>query len=125
LSTGRIAAAYERFSGIRQVTPVCTPPNNASLGLPESKSQTASRSVQPFLHTSRQSVPIRYNGTPFPPSKLALPMGGWTSSDRWFLGPIRAQIPNGISIGSAVSEGLTTVADRPTDRRTDHDTISV
>jgi len=26
-SNGRITAAYERFSGIRQVEPGCTPPN--------------------------------------------------------------------------------------------------
>jgi len=33
-----------------------------------------------------------------------------------FLGPTRVQIPNGISIGSAVFAGLTAVTDRPTDR---------
>jgi len=40
-----------RLNGIRQVSPVCTPP---TLGLPESTNQTTSRSVQPFLHSSRQ-----------------------------------------------------------------------
>jgi len=60
LATGRIAAAHARFRGILQVAPVCTPPNNASLGPPESRSQTASRSVQRFLHSSQQSVPILY-----------------------------------------------------------------
>jgi len=52
LTTGCIATAHERFSGIHQVAPVCTPPNNAFLGPPESKSQTASGSVQPFLQGS-------------------------------------------------------------------------
>ena len=33
---------------------------------PDSASPTASRSVQPSLHTSWQRVPILYNGTPFP-----------------------------------------------------------
>jgi len=31
LTTGRIAAAYGQFNGIRQVAPVCTPPNTWSL----------------------------------------------------------------------------------------------
>jgi len=46
-----------------------------SLVPPKSSTQTASRSVQPFLHSSPQSVPILYNGTPLSPSKLLLPMG--------------------------------------------------
>jgi len=32
LTTGRIAAAHRQFSGIRKVTPVCTPPNTCFLG---------------------------------------------------------------------------------------------
>jgi len=36
-----------------------------------SVSQMASPSVQPFLHSSRQRVPILYNGPPHPP-KIAL-----------------------------------------------------
>ena len=40
------------------------PSNNSFLGPLESKSQTASRSVQPFLHISRRRVPILYNGPP-------------------------------------------------------------
>jgi len=32
LTTGRIAAAHGRFSGIRQVSPVCNPPNTCFLG---------------------------------------------------------------------------------------------
>jgi len=39
---------------------------HAFLGPPKSKSQTASRSVQPFFHRSWQSVPILYNGVSFP-----------------------------------------------------------
>ena len=49
--------------------------------------------------------------------KLSLPMGGsGLPSNSWFLGPIQAHNPNGISIGSAVFAGLTTVTDRQTDR---------
>jgi len=38
---GRIAAAHGRFDGIRQVAPVCTPPNTCFLGPPESTTQMA------------------------------------------------------------------------------------
>jgi len=41
-----------RFSRIRQVAPVCTPSNTWFVGPTESTSQTAFRSVQPFLNTS-------------------------------------------------------------------------
>ena len=41
----------------------------------ESTSKTASRSVQLFLHSCRQSTPILYNGPPFP-VKIAASYGG-------------------------------------------------
>jgi len=51
---GRIAAARERFNRIRMVAPICTPRlTHASLDPRESVPQTASRSVQPFLQSSR------------------------------------------------------------------------
>jgi len=46
--------------------------NLCFLGPPESITQTADRSVQPFLHSLRQKVPKLYNGRLFPP-KLPLP----------------------------------------------------
>ena len=46
-------------------------------------------------------------------------------SNTWFLEPTRVHNPNGISIGSVVFAGLTTVTDRQTDRQTDHATPSV
>jgi len=90
------------------------------LGPPESKSRTASRSVQPFLHSSRQRVPILYNGPPLFPSKFPISMGIWGSNTRFF-GRIRIHFRNRISIGSAVFARLTIV----TDRETDHATPSV
>jgi len=61
-------------------------------------------------------------GRPFLPSKLPLPMGGsGPPSNTWFPGPTRVLSPNGISIGSAVLAGLTSV----TDQLTDHATRSV
>ena len=46
-------------------------------------------------------------------------------SNTWFPGFTRVLDPNGISIGSAVFTGLTSVTDRPTDRPTDYATRSV
>jgi len=65
---------------------------NASLDPHESTSQTASRSTQPFLHSSLQSFPILHNGPPFP-SKLPLRMGIWTPYNSQFLGPIPVHNP--------------------------------
>jgi len=44
LQKGRIVAAHERYNSIRQVAPVCTPPNTCSLG---------HRSPQPKRHLDR------------------------------------------------------------------------
>jgi len=43
-------------------------------------------------------------------------------SNTWFLGPTQVLNPNGISVGSAIIAGLTTVTDRQTDRQTDRTT---
>jgi len=50
---------------------------SASFGPPESTTQRANRSLQLFLHSWRNKVPILYNGCPFP-QKLSIPMGIWT-----------------------------------------------
>ena len=95
------------------------PSNNASLGPPESKLQTTSRSVQPFLHISRQRDTILYNGPHLFPLKIApFPWEIWSLSNTRFLGPIRTHNPNCISIGSSVFAQLTAVSlyftmDRP------------
>ena len=104
------------FARLRQ----CVTRLTHSLGPPESESKTASRSVQPFLHSSPQSVPILYSGIPL---KIAPSHWGCgPPSNTWFPGPTRVLIQNGISIGSAVIAGLTTVTDRQTDRPTDRAT---
>ena len=91
------------------------PPSNICfLGPPESIPHTASWSVQPFLHSSRQKVPIAYNGRRL---KRALAHGRiWTMSNTCFLGPTRVHNPNCVSIGSAVFAELTIVTGSPTDR---------
>jgi len=73
----------------------------ASFGQPESTTQMANRSVQPFLHSSWQKVPIFDNGRPFSP-KFPFSWGIWTPSNSWFLEPDQAHSQNSISIGSAV-----------------------
>jgi len=100
---------------------------HASLDPPESTYQTASRSVQPFLHSSRQKVPILYNGSPIlaAPRNCPFAWAIWTPSNTWFRGPTRVHNPNGISIGSAGFAGLTIVTDRQTDRPTNRPRYSV
>jgi len=64
-----------------------------SFGPSEPTTQTASRSVRPFLHRWQQSVPILYNGAPFSPQNYPLHME-WSGprSNTWFLWPTR--VPN-------------------------------
>jgi len=58
----------------------------------------------------------QHSGETFP-SKLPISVrGSGLPSNTWFLGPTRVLNPNGISIGSAVFVGLSTVTDRQTDR---------
>ena len=49
--------------------------------------------------------------------------GIWAPCNTYFLGLTRVHNPNGISIGSAVVAGLTTVTDRQTDRQTTTTTV--
>jgi len=73
-------------------------------------------SVQPLLHIwLLQCFPMAQT-----PLKSAPSCGEiCTPSNTWFLGPTRVTNPNGISIGSAVLDGLTNVFNRPTDWQTD------
>jgi len=52
--------------------------SHASFGPLESTTQMANWSVQPFMASSWQKVPIVYNVRPCPP-ELPIPMGIWTS----------------------------------------------
>jgi len=65
-----------------QVAPVCSHLIHAFLDTPESTSQTTSQSVQLFLNSSRQSVPIIYYTSP---SNLPLHMGA--------LDPLQNMVP--------------------------------
>jgi len=97
---------------------------HAFLGPPESKSKTASRSVQPFLHSSRQGVIILHYGPPLSPLTLPLHMED--------LDPIKYMVPwdhpspqlkqhlNRFSCFCRVH-----YRDRQTDRLADHATRSV
>jgi len=73
-------------------------PIHASWRPPESTSQTTSRLVQPFLHSSQQGMPILYNGLP-PPQKLPLCMRDLDPYlARGYLGPPESTCQNGISV---------------------------
>jgi len=110
------------FARFRYASPpnTCFPMKHVGCILaPLSSTQMASRSIQPFLHSSRQSVPILYNGPPF--SLKMAPSHGRISTR--FLGTTEIFNANDISMGSAGFWGLTTVTDRPTDHATRSVTI--
>jgi len=68
LTTGHIAVANGRFSGIRQVALVCTLPNTCFLGPSRVQIPNGVSIGSAVLHSSRhtQSVSILYNWPPFP-----------------------------------------------------------
>jgi len=68
---------------------------------PKSILQTASQSVQPILPSSRQKVPILYNGPPFCPPNCYFVLGSRHPSNTWFIWPTRVDTLNDMSIGSA------------------------
>jgi len=74
----------------------------ASFSTPESTAQMANRSVQPFLLSSRQKVPVLYNGGPFPPNCPFSWGGSGPPSISWFLEADRAHSPNCITIITAI-----------------------
>jgi len=59
-----------------------------------------------ILHSLQKKVPVPYNGRPFPQS-CPFPSRNWTASNTWFLGPIWAHNPNGISMSSAILAQMT------------------
>jgi len=61
-------------------------------------------------------------GRPFPLTIAPLHGGSGPPSNTWFPGPTRVLNPNGISIGSAIFAGLTSVTDRQTQRQTNRQT---
>jgi len=95
---------------------------HASLGQPESITQTASRSVQPFC-TDHDRVSLNFTTTAPFPLKITPSRGiSGPPSNTWFPGPTRVLNPNGISMASAVLAGLISVIDTETDRPTDKQT---
>jgi len=65
-------------------------------------------------------------GRPYPPQNCPLPSGDLDPNlihGCWFPGPTRVLNPNGISIGSPIIAGLTSVTDIPTDQATQSVTI--
>ena len=89
---------------------------HGSLDPPDSASQMAPWSVQLFLHSSPQSVPILYNGPPSPPH---------ISCSHLIHGSLGQPQSSTHTTSQSVFAGLTTVTDCLTDRPTDHTTQSV
>ena len=108
---GQSNLASQGCTAVSTVVSMCTQSNIYFLGsTPKSKSQKASGSFQLFLHSSRQTVPILYNGRSFP-KNCPFPRGSESPSNiniiRW--AHLSPQTKHGTSIGSAVFAGLTTV----------------
>jgi len=81
---------------------MCTPCNICFIGSRVHTTQTASRSVQPLLHSSRQIVVGHARACPFL-KKLPLRLGrSRPTYNTRFLGSTRVHNPNGISVGSAI-----------------------
>jgi len=91
-----------------------------SLDPPKSTSQTISQLIQPFLHSSRHTMPIRYNGPLLSAQKLPISMEIWTLSNTWFLGP-----PDCTTQTASWSWFISAVSARLTLWQTDHATRSV
>jgi len=81
-----------------------------------------------FSHFTQLTVqhPYTLQWAALSPSEFLVPIGGsGLPSNACFLGPMRVQKPNGISIGSTILQGLqlwqiNRETDRPTDRQTEH-----
>jgi len=79
----------------------------ASFGALKSTTDTANGSVQSFLHSLWQKVPILYNGRPCPP-ELPLLMGDLDlPCNTWCFRPKRVHNPNDTSISSAIFAQMT------------------
>jgi len=100
-------AAYRRFSCIRQVVPVCTPPNTCFLWPTRVHIQNATSIGSATL--AQLTAESRYTlHQPLPPLISTHSHGDlYSPSNTWFLGPTWILKPNGICIGSAVFAQLT------------------
>ena len=98
-----------------------------SVGTMQSAAAVAMMPLLTFcgVHRSPQQWPtMPFVGSDCPQNCL-FPLRFWPPSKTWILGLTLVTHPNGISIGSSRSVGLTNVANRETDTQTDHATPSI
>ena len=132
----RVGRRKHRFNRVHHVAPMC-PHGRAHwrhlANMIEVELPSAHRSLQPkreidrfsrcCISHGRKSLYLQW--APFPQKIAPSHRGRRTPSNTWFLGPTQVLNPNGISIGSTVFAGLTSVTDRRTDRQTDRPRYSV
>jgi len=125
LTTGRIAAGHGLFSSIEGtlVLPGEYDWTCVSFGPPKSTIQMANWLVQPFLHSSRQKVPILTMGSSFP-QNCFFPGGSGPHLVDGSLAYPSPQPKRHFDRFSCFA-GLTSVIDWETNRPTDHATRSV
>jgi len=123
MTTGRIAVAHGQFSGIRWVVLGAPHLNAWFLELIGAHNPNGILIGSAVFCTANHRVSLYCTmGHPSPPQNCPFLCAIWTPSNTWFLGPTQDRNPTGISIGSAVFAGLTTVTDRLTVRQTDSPT---
>ena len=102
----------------------CAPlPNTCSLGTTRVRIRNGiSIGSAVFAQLTAQSRYTSQQATRSPPQNCLFPRRPVLPSNTWLLGPTRVLNRNGMSIGSVVYAGLTTVRDRQTDRQTQQPT---
>jgi len=85
-----------------------------SLASPSPQSKQHLDRLSCFFTQVTAECPYTLQSDAPPPSKLPLPIRDleWPQSNIWFPGPTQVLNPSGISIGSAVFAGLTSVTDK-------------
>ena len=93
-----------------------------SLGPSKPTNRTASRSVQPFLHSSRHSVPIFYNGPPLPPPNWPFSWGSGPNLMHGSLGSPKSSTQTASCLVELFLQDRAHYCDKQTDRQTDRPT---
>jgi len=96
-----------------------------SLGPSKPTNRTASRSVQPFLHSSRHSVPIFYNGPPLPPQNWPFSWGSGPNLMHGSLGSPKSSTQTASCLVELFLQDRAHYCDKQTDRPTDRPCYSV
>jgi len=123
---GSIAATNGRFSRIRQVAPTCIPFNKSYILPWIHPSPHTKRLLDRVSPSSRQTVPILYNGPPLPYQNCPFAGGSGPHLMHGSLGPRESATQMASrSVQPFLQSSRSSQTNWPTDRQTDHTTPSV